>query len=202
MRENNTTWHEHVVTKEERSLIKQQKPCLIWFTGLSASGKSTVANIVEHKLHKMDHHTYLLDGDNVRHGLCSDLKFSVEDRVENIRRIGELGKLFLDGGIITLCAFISPFITDRKIVRELLPSHEFIEVYMNTSLEECERRDPKGLYMKARAGDIKSFTGIDSPYEPPVNPEIHLDGDNYTAEQLASQVIDYLQTNDYLSNKS
>jgi len=128
MKENNTTWHEHVVTKEERSLLKQQKPCLIWFTGLSASGKSTVANIVERQLYQMDHHTCLLDGDNVRHGLCSDLKFSVEDRVENIRRIGELGKLFLDGGIITLCAFISPFISDRKIVRELLSSHEFIEV--------------------------------------------------------------------------
>jgi len=137
----------------------------------------------------------------VRHGLCSDLKFSVGDRVENIRRIGELGKLFLDAGIITLCAFISPFISDRKIVRELLSSYEFIEVYMNTSLEECERRDPKGLYRKARAGDIKLFTGIDSPYEPPTDPEIYLNGDRYSAEQLASQIIDYLQTNDYLSNK-
>ena len=201
MKENNTTWHKPVITKVERSSIKQQKPCLIWFTGLSASGKSTVANIVEHKLHQMDRHTYLLDGDNVRHGLCSDLKFSVGDRVENIRRIGELGKLFLDAGIITLCAFISPFISDRKIVRELLSSYEFIEVYMNTSLEECERRDPKGLYRKARAGDIKLFTGIDSPYEPPTDPEIHLKGDRYSAEQLASQIIDYLQTNDYLSNK-
>jgi adenylyl-sulfate kinase len=149
----------------------------------------------------MHRHTYLLDGDNVRHGLCSDLKFSVGDRVENIRRIGELGKLFLDAGIITLCAFISPFISDRKIVRELLSSYEFIEVYMNTSLEECERRDPKGLYRKARAGDIKLFTGIDSPYEPPTDPEIHLNGDRYSAEQLASQITDYLQTNDYLSNK-
>jgi adenylyl-sulfate kinase len=124
----------------------------------------------------------------------------VEDRVENIRRIGELGKLFLDGGIITLCAFISPFISDRKIVRELLLTHEFIEVYMNTSLQECERRDPKGLYIKARAGDIKLFTGIDSPYEAPLNPEIHLDGDNNTAERCAAQVIEYLDANDYLSN--
>jgi adenylyl-sulfate kinase len=188
------------VSKTERSSIKQQKPCLIWFTGLSASGKSTVANIVERKLYEMNRHTYLLDGDNVRHGLCGDLKFSVEDRVENIRRIGELGKLFLDGGIITLCAFISPFISDRKIVRELLLTHEFIEVYMNTSLQECERRDPKGLYIKARAGDIKLFTGIDSPYEAPLNPEIHLDGDNNTAERCAAQVIEYLDANDYLSN--
>ena len=200
MKDNNTTWHDHVVTKTERSSIKQQKPCLIWFTGLSASGKSTVANIVEHKLYEMNRHTYLLDGDNVRHGLCGDLKFSIEDRVENIRRIGELGKLFLDGGIITLCAFISPFISDREIVRELLFTHEFLEVYMDTSLEECERRDPKGLYIKARAGDIKSFTGIDSPYEAPLNPEIHLDGDNNSAEQCAAQVIEYLQANDYLSN--
>ena len=197
MTKNNLVWHDHAVSKQQRSEIKQQKPCLIWFTGLSASGKSTVANIVEHKLHAMSRHTYLLDGDNVRQGLCSDLKFSVEDRIENIRRIGELGKLFLDSGIITLCAFISPFISDRKIVRELLAEDEFIEVFMDTSLTECERRDPKGMYQKARAGTIKSFTGIDSPYQAPVNAEIHLNGDEHTAEALANQVIAYLQAHHY-----
>ena len=197
MTQNNLVWHHHAVTKQERSAIKQQRPCLIWFTGLSASGKSTVANIVEHKLHAMGRHTYLLDGDNVRQGLCRDLKFTIEDRIENIRRIGELGKLFLDGGVITLCAFISPFISDRKIVRELMSEDEFIEVFMDTSLEECERRDPKGMYQRARAGDIKSFTGIDSPYEAPVRPEIHLNGNDNTAEQLANQVIDYLHTHNY-----
>ena len=197
MTKNNLVWHDHAVSKQQRSEIKQQKPCLIWFTGLSASGKSTVANIVEHKLHAMSRHTYLLDGDNVRQGLCGDLKFSVEDRIENIRRIGELGKLFLDSGIITLCAFISPFISDRKIVRELLAEDEFIEVFMDTSLTECERRDPKGMYQKARAGTIKSFTGIDSPYQAPLNAEIHLNGDAHTAEALANQVIAYLQAHHY-----
>ena len=194
MTQNNLVWHHHAVTKQERSAIKQQRPCLIWFTGLSASGKSTVANIVEHKLHAMGRHTYLLDGDNVRQGLCRDLKFTIEDRIENIRRIGELGKLFLDSGVITLCAFISPFISDRKIVRELMSEDEFIEVFMDTSLEECERRDPKGMYQRARAGDIKSFTGIDSPYEAPVRPEIHLNGNDNTAEQLANPVSYTQQT--------
>lgn len=199
MTENNLVWHQHAVSKQQRSQIKHQRPCLIWFTGLSASGKSTVANIVEHKLHALGRHTYLLDGDNVRQGLCTDLKFSVEDRIENIRRIGELGKLFLDSGVITLCAFISPFISDRKIVRELLLPDEFIEVYMDTSLQECERRDPKGMYQRARAGEIKSFTGIDSPYEPPQNPDIHLLGDVTPAETLANQVIDYLHDHNYCS---
>lgn len=167
-------WHAASITKEDRSLRFCQKPALIWFTGLSGAGKSTIANALEKKLFSMGFNTYTLDGDNVRHGLCSDLGFSDEDRNENIRRVGEVAKLMIDAGFIVLASFISPFSRDRSIVRSLLDEGEFIEVYVNTPLSVCEERDPKGLYKKARSGEIKNFTGIDSIYESPQTPELEI----------------------------
>ena len=195
----NIVWHDHHVTKEERYSIKEQKPCILWFTGLSGSGKSTSANAVEAKLNKLNKHTYLLDGDNVRLGLNKGLTFSDKDRVENIRRIGEVSKLFVDAGTIVLTAFISPFIKDREIVKELVESQEFIEVYIDTPLAVCESRDPKGLYVKARNGDIPNFTGISSPYEAPLNAEIHIQTDTMSIEDSADKVIDYLKHRGYLN---
>jgi len=192
---NNIVWHPHAVTKDDRAKQKYQRPCILWFTGLSGSGKSTIASAVEQKLFESGHHTYLLDGDNVRHGLNNDLSFTDRDRVENIRRIGELSRLMIDAGLLVMTAFISPFKADREMVRELVHSHEFIEVYMDTSLEECERRDPKGLYKKARLGEIKNFTGIDSSYEIPSYPEIIVDSVSLSIEECANQVIQYLTEN-------
>ncbi|MHC3994945.1 adenylyl-sulfate kinase [Thiomicrolovo sp. ZZH C-3] len=191
-------WHDHHVNKGERSTLKEQKPCILWFTGLSGSGKSTVANAVETKLLAMGKHTYLLDGDNIRHGLNRGLGFSDEDRIENIRRIGEVAKLFVDAGTIVLTAFISPFREDRERVRALVDEGEFVEVFINTPLETCEARDPKGLYKKARAGEIPNFTGIDSPYEAPKAPEINVINYNISVDDAAQQVIDYLKTKGYL----
>jgi len=191
----NIVWHPHPVTKEQRSTQKKQRPCIIWFTGLSGSGKSTIAGAVEQKLYELGHHTYLLDGDNVRHGLNKNLGFSDEDRIENIRRIGEMAKLFADSGLIVLTAFISPFRADRRMVRELVEQNEFIEVYMDTPLATCEQRDPKGLYKKARAGKIKNFTGIDSDYETPESAEIMVNAQELSIEQCADKVINYLQAN-------
>ena len=191
-------WHNHHVTKEERSKIKSQKPCILWFTGLSGSGKSTVANALEAKLLELKKHTYLLDGDNVRMGLNKGLTFSDEDRVENIRRIGEVSKLFVDSGTIVLTAFISPFQKDRDSVRELMQEGEFIEVYIDTPLEICENRDPKGLYKKARDGDIANFTGISSPYEAPTNAEIDIKTDTMSIQECADKIIDYLNNKGYL----
>lgn len=190
----NIVWHAHKVSKSERSLQKRQKACVLWFTGLSASGKSTIAGVVEQMLFELDHHTYLLDGDNVRHGLNKDLGFGDADRVENIRRIGELSKLFADAGLLVLSAFISPFRSDRQMVRDLMAEGEFVEIYMNTPLAVCESRDPKGLYQKARRGEIKNFTGIDSAYEPPEHPEIVLNTAECSVEECAKQVIDYLRS--------
>ncbi len=194
----NIVWHRHSVEKNDRSVQKSQKPCVLWFTGLSGAGKSTVASLVESLLVANGRHTYLLDGDNIRHGLCKDLGFTDVDRVENIRRIGEVSKLFVDAGVITLCAFISPFAKDRQVVRSLLNSGEFIEIFCDASLSECEKRDPKGLYKKARQGVIKNFTGIDSAYEKPIDPEVHLDCTNETPEELAMQVVNYLVDKQYL----
>jgi len=191
----NIVWHPHPVTKENRSVQKKQQPCILWFTGLSGSGKSTIAGAVEQKLYELGHHTYLLDGDNVRHGLNKDLGFSDSDRVENIRRIGEMSKLFVDAGMIVLTAFISPFRTDRRMVRDLVGQSEFIEVHMDTPLATCEQRDPKGLYKKARAGEIKNFTGIDSEYESPEIPEITVNTKELSIEQCADKIIQYLQAN-------
>lgn len=194
----NIVWHEHDVNKAARSVQKNQTPCIIWFTGLSGSGKSTIAGALEQKLFALGQHTYLLDGDNVRHGLNKDLGFSDSDRVENIRRIGEMSKLFVDAGMIVLSAFISPFRTERRMVRDLVNEMEFVEVYMGTPLSTCEERDPKGLYQKARKGEIKNFTGIDSEYEVPENPEVVLDTSTMSVEDCADAVIEYLQVKGYL----
>lgn len=168
----NTVWHEHTVTRAEREALNNHKGAIIWFTGLSGSGKSTLANALEDRLNKMGKRTYVLDGDNVRNGLNKDLGFSDEDRVENIRRIGEVSKLMLDAGVVVMTAFISPFKADRDIVRGLVDAGEFFEVFCDADLDICEERDPKGLYKKARAGEIPEFTGISSPYEAPDNPEL------------------------------
>ena len=194
----NVVWHNSTVTKNDRNNLLNQKPFLLWFTGLSASGKSTIANIVEQKLFKTNCNTYLLDGDNVRHGLNIDLGFDEKSRVENIRRIGEVSKLFLDAGIITLTAFISPFKSDRSLVRKLFEEGDFLEVFIDSSLEVCERRDPKGMYAKARNGEIKNFTGISSPYENPENPEIHVINNNISLDEAADQIINYLVQNNYI----
>lgn len=185
-------WHKQYVEKEDRNKLLNQKPCILWFTGLSGSGKSTIANAVELELFKRGIKTYLLDGDNVRHGLNKDLGFSEVDRVENIRRIGEVSKLFVDAGIIVLTAFISPFKSDRQIAKSLVNYNEFIEVFVDTPLEICESRDPKGLYKKARDGAIKNFTGISSPYEKPDEPQIHIKTQNYEISKCADMVIEHL----------
>lgn len=195
----NITWHASQVSKDERANQKGQKPCILWFTGLSGSGKSTVANVLEGALFELGHHTYLLDGDNVRHGLNKDLGFSAEDRVENIRRIGESAKLFTDAGLIVLTAFISPYKSDREMVRELMGEGEFVEIFVDTPLEVCEERDPKGLYKKARAGEIKNFTGIDDPYEAPENPEITLHTADESVEESAAKIVASLEEKGYLS---
>lgn len=194
----NITWHEHKVSREEREKLLNQKGVLIWFTGLSASGKSTVANEVAHKLHELGKFSYILDGDNVRHGLNKDLGFSPEDREENIRRISEVGNLFVDAGIITLTAFISPYRKDRDFARELVGQGRFIEVFVNASIETCEKRDPKGLYKKAKSGEIKEFTGISAPYEAPLNPEIELNADELSIEEETDIVINFLKDNNYI----
>ncbi len=196
----NVVWHDHHVTKEERAGLKGQKPCVLWFTGLSGSGKSTIANAVEAKLTAQRKHTYLLDGDNIRHGLNRGLGFSEEDRIENIRRIGEVAKLFVDAGLIVLTAFISPYRADRERVRSLVEDGEFVEVFVDTPLDVCESRDPKGLYQKARAGEIAEFTGISSPYEAPEKPEIHIKNDKISVEEVADRIVDYLQKRGYLSD--
>lgn len=191
-------WHDHAIQRDRRANQKGQKPCMIWFTGLSGAGKSTVANALDCLLFDKGRHTYLLDGDNVRHGLNRDLGFSDTDRVENIRRIGEVGKLFVDAGLITLSAFISPFRSDRQMVRTLFPVGEFIEVYVSTPLAVCEQRDPKGLYQKARSGMIRNFTGIDSAYEAPTSPEILIDTGVLSVEQSVQTIYSYLLERSYV----
>ena len=184
----NIVKHNYRVTKEERMALLNQKPLVIWFTGLSGSGKSTLADALEHRLMKEGFKTYLLDGDNIRFGLNKNLDFSDEGRKENIRRIGEVSKLFADAGLIVLTAFVSPFKSDRQLVRELLPLGEFVEVYVDTPIEVCEQRDVKGLYKKARAGEIKDFTGISSPYEKPENPEVIVKTAGRSVEDCTSEV--------------
>jgi adenylylsulfate kinase len=192
MKTENTVWHEQNISKADRANLKNQQPCLLWYTGLSGSGKSTVANAVDAMLFERGCHSYLLDGDNVRHGLNGDLGFSDDERIENIRRISEVAKLFIDSGLIVSTAFISPFATDRTVASKLLNEGEFIEVYIDTPIAVCEQRDPKGLYKKARAGEIKDFTGIDSTYDIPTSPSIHVKTDEKSIEQCAVQVIDFL----------
>jgi len=192
-RATNIQWQALDVDKRARAEIKGQRPCVLWFTGLPAAGKSTIANLVEKKLYAQGRHTYLMDGDNVRHGLSKDLGFTDADRVENIRRIAETAKLFVDAGLIVMVALISPFRSERQMARELFADGEFIEIFVDTPLEICERRDPKGLYRKARAGLIKNFTGIDSVYEAPVDSEIHLSAGNADADELAQQIVTELE---------
>lgn len=199
-RATNLVWQEIDIDKNTRADQKKQRPCILWFTGLSGSGKSTTANIVEKKLHALGRHSYILDGDNVRHGLNKDLGFTDADRVENIRRVAETAKLFVDAGLVVLVSFISPFRSERRLARDLVEDHEFIEVFIDTPLEVCEDRDPKGLYQKARAGQIKNFTGIDSDYEAPENAEIHLNTVDLSPEESAEAIIDYLKNQGFLKS--
>jgi adenylylsulfate kinase len=212
-------WHDHAVTREEREKLNSHRGCVIWFTGLSACGKSTVANLIDHKLHSLGLHSFVLDGDNIRHGLNAapgmlkprhgeefakrfGLGFSAQDREENIRRIGAVAKLFSDAGIIAITAFISPYRVDRDRVRSLLADGDFIEIFVDAPLEVCEARDPKGLYKKARLGEVKGFTGIDDPYEPPLKPEMVLDAGSKSAETLAEEVLAYLKSRKILDRSS
>jgi adenylylsulfate kinase len=188
----NVVWHAHPVTVEQREKLHQHRGAVLWFTGLSGSGKSTVAGALEEALHQLGVSTYLLDGDNVRHGLCCDLGFSDADRKENIRRVGEVANLMVDAGLVVLTAFISPHRAERQMVRDRVGEGRFIEVFVDTPLSICEARDPKGLYKKARAGELRNFTGIDSVYEAPVNPEIHLDGEQLVTNLIA-QLLDLLR---------
>ena len=194
----NVTWHEGSVTRQERERLLGQKGVTVWMTGLSASGKSTIAVILEQMLLHKHKHAYRLDGDNIRMGLNKNLAFSAEDRAENIRRIGEVAKLFTDAGVIAITSFISPYKKDRDAVRALNKPGEFIEVYINVSLEAAEKRDPKGLYKKARAGQIKGFTGIDDPYEAPENAEIIIDTEKMKPEVAAEKILTYLEERGYL----
>ena len=198
MIEKNIVWHEQQIKQEARAVIKEQKPVVLWFTGLSGSGKSTIANAVEAKLYEKGKHTYLLDGDNVRLGLNRGLSFSEADRIENIRRVGEVSKLFMDAGLIVLTAFISPFQRDREMVRERCDENSFIEIFVDTPLEICESRDPKGLYKKARKGEIADFTGISSPYEAPIDAEIVIKSEDKSVEVCADEVVNYLEKRGYL----
>jgi bifunctional enzyme CysN/CysC len=194
-RADNIHWQSMAVTKQSRSEQKGQKPCLIWFTGLSGSGKSSIASVLEKKLQAKGMHTITLDGDNIRHGLNRDLGFTKVDRVENIRRIGETSKLMLDAGLICITSFISPFESERLMARSLVQDGEFIEIFVDTPLEICEQRDVKGLYAKARSGELENFTGISSPFEVPSNPEIILDTTKMSVEKAADEIIDYMISN-------
>lgn len=195
----NITWHRATVTKADRRIQKGHGSCVLWFTGLSGSGKSTIANAVSSELYRFGINEYVLDGDNIRHGLNRDLGFSDKDRTENIRRIGEVAKLFVDSNAVVTTAFISPFRSDRDQVRDLFEEGEFIEVFVDCPLEECERRDPKQLYAKARRGEIKDFTGINSPYEEPGQPEITVRSDLLTVEEAVKQIFGYLQDKNILA---
>lgn len=189
----NVVWHHSTVTRQRREALNGHNSVVLWFTGLSGAGKSSLAHAVEEELHQMGCHTFVFDGDNVRHGLCADLGFSSTDRVENIRRVGEMSKLFIEAGVIALTAFISPFRSDRERVRSLMPHGDFLEIYCRCSLEVCEQRDVKGLYKRARAGEIKDFTGISSPYEEPDNPELVVETDVLTMEESVDKVMQMLR---------
>ena len=195
----NTVWHHATITRADREKLHKHKSAILWFTGLSGSGKSTLAHAVEDYLYKHGVSTLVLDGDNVRHGLCSDLTFSNEDRIENIRRIGEVSKLIIEAGIITLTAFISPFKSDRNAARSLVPHGDFLEIYCQCPIETCETRDVKGLYKKARAGQIPHFTGIDSPYEAPENPELVVNTHEQSLDESVANVIGLLQSRGIIS---
>jgi len=199
MKNKNIVYHEPRVTRERRNQLNGHKSVVIWFTGLSGSGKSTLAHSVEEELHNLDCRTFVLDGDNVRHGLSSNLTFSNDDRKENIRRIGEAAKLMMESGVIAMTAFISPFKKDRNLARQLLPQGDFIEIYCKASLEACESRDVKGLYKRARSGEIKNYTGINSPYEAPDNPELIIDTESESLEESVTKVIDFLKSREIIN---
>ena len=194
----NITWHHSTVTKEERQLKNRHKSCVLWFTGLSGSGKSTLANAIDHELFRLNFHSYVLDGDNIRHGLNRDLSFDAKDRKENIRRIGEVAKLFVDSGQIVSTAFISPFREDRQFVRNMFEMGEFIEIFVNCPIQVCENRDPKGLYRKARNGEIPEFTGISSPYEVPDHPEIIIETNEMTIDESVKKIMKFLKQKEIL----
>jgi len=195
----NIKWHHGKITKEDRVKLLNQKGATIWLTGLSGSGKSTIAVELEHALIENKHQAYILDGDNIRHGLNKNLGFSPEDRTENIRRIGEVARLFTEANIITIAAFVSPYREDRDNVRKLLGHGEFVEIYVKCSLEVCETRDTKGLYKKARAGEVKDFTGISAPYEEPLNPELTIDSSMLSVEESTRSILNYLEVNGYVT---
>ena len=198
MKSTNVIYHQASVTRDRRSKLNNHKSVVIWFTGLSGSGKSTLAHVLEEKLFDKGCRTYVLDGDNVRHGLNSNLDFSNNDRKENIRRIGEVSKLMLEAGVIVMTAFISPFREDRSEVRKLIPKGDFVEIYCKASLEVCEKRDVKGLYKRARSGEIKNYTGIDSPYEVPENPELEVNTDEETLQESVSKIFSFLELKEIL----
>ncbi len=200
MKSSNTVWHQATITRADRETLNSHKSVILWFTGLSGAGKSTLAHAVEDKLHKLGCRTFVVDGDNVRQGLCGDLGFSADDRVENIRRVGEVAKLFTEAGIITLTAFISPFRADRDRVRSLAPAGDFIEVYCAADLSVCEDRDVKGLYKRARSGEIPNFTGISSPYEAPEAPELTVNTGTKDLSVCVDEVLSYLREQKILKN--
>ncbi|GAA0481876.1 MULTISPECIES: adenylyl-sulfate kinase [Tatumella] len=195
--DDNVVWHPHTISRSEREQRQGHRGAVVWFTGLSGSGKSTLADAVEQRLFQSGVNTFLLDGDNVRHGLCRDLGFSDDDRKENIRRVGEVAKLMADAGLLVLTAFISPHRSERQMVRELLAAGQFVEIFVDTPLHVCETRDPKGLYRKARAGELTNFTGIDAVYEVPLQPELHLDGEQLVTK-LSEEIIDLLRRQDII----
>ncbi|MEF3307202.1 adenylyl-sulfate kinase [Paenibacillus sp. GYB003] len=192
MRENNITWHPSHISREDRCRLNRHNSCVLWLTGLSGSGKSTLAYAIDKELFGLGCRSYVLDGDNVRHGLNRNLGFSPEDRKENIRRIAETAKLFVDAGLVAVTAFISPYRADRDMARSIFREEDFIEIYVKCALSECERRDPKGLYKKAKAGEILEFTGISAPYEPPVRPELVIESDRQTVNESVGQILHYL----------
>ena len=197
----NTRWHEPTIKREHREELNEHKGKILWFTGLSGAGKSTLAHALEEQLHDYGARTYVLDGDNVRKGLCKDLGFSEEDRIENIRRIGEMSRIMMDAGLIVMTAFISPFRRDRRIVRELVEEGDFLEIFCDTPLSICESRDIKGLYKKARAGEIPEFTGISSPYEIPEQPELIVESGSSTVEDCVDEIINFLKEKEIIKNK-
>lgn len=202
MNSSNTVWHHATVTRKRREEQNNHKSVVLWFTGFSGAGKSSLAHAVEEKLHQQSCHTFVLDGDNVRHGLCGDLGFNEQDRQENIRRVGETAKLFVEAGVITLTAFISPFREDRNRVRSMFPHNDFMEIFCNCSIKVCEKRDIKGHYKRARAGEIKDFTGIDSPYEAPLNPELAIDTGQTPLDESVNRVMNLLVTRGILKEYS